>query len=95
VVRFRDFSIAVGYTISAWMYATPVAYSASIIPARWRLVYQLNPMYWVVEGFRWALLGRGQPPQPLMLIPVAVVALLLVSGAFVFRRAERTIVDLL
>jgi lipopolysaccharide transport system permease protein len=52
-------------------------------------------MYWVVEGFRWALLGEGNPPELLMLVPVTFVALLLVSGAFVFRRTERTIVDLL
>lgn len=94
-VRFRDLKFVVDYGLSAWMYATPVAYSASLIPERWRLLYQLNPMYWVVEGFRWALLGTGQPPQLLMLVPVGVVLLLLLSGAFIFRRTERTIVDLL
>ena len=94
-VRFRDLSFVVGYGLSAWMYATPVAYSASLIPQRWRILYQLNPMYWVIEGFRRALLGTGQPPQLLMLVPVSFVLLLLLSGAFVFRRTERTIVDLL
>ena len=94
-VRFRDLQFAISYGLTVWMYATPVAYAATLIPERWRLLYQLNPMYWVIEGFRWALLGKGQAPQPLMLVPVGFVLLLLISGAFVFRRTERTIVDLL
>jgi lipopolysaccharide transport system permease protein len=94
-VRFRDVQDISSYILRVWMYATPVAYSASLIPERWQLLYQLNPMYWVVEGFRWALLGTGQPPQPLMLVPTGFVLLLLIIGAFVFRRTERTIVDLL
>ena len=94
-VRYRDLRTAISYGLRAWMWATPVAYTASLIPERWQLLYQLNPMYWVIEGFRWALLDKGHPPQPLMLIPVSFVLLLLVSGAFVFRRTERTIVDLL
>ena len=92
-VRFRDLTTAISYGIRVWMYATPVVYSTSLVPERWQLLYQLNPMYWVIEGFRWALLGKGQPPQPLMLVPVIFVLLLLMSGAFVFRRTERTIVD--
>jgi lipopolysaccharide transport system permease protein len=93
-VRFRDLQFAATYGLQVWMYATPVAYSASLIPERWRILYQLNPMYWVVEGFRWSLLGKGQAPQFLMLVPVGFVILLLISGSFVFRRTERTIVDL-
>lgn len=94
-VRFRDLQYVVSHGLQVWMFATPVAYSAELIPESWFFVYQLNPMYWVVEGFRWALLGRGQPPQLLMLIPVVMVLFLLISGVFVFRRAERTVVDLL
>ena len=94
-VRYRDLQTAISHGLRVWMYATPVAYAASLIPQRWQLLYQLNPMYWVIEGFRWALLGRGQVPQPLMLVPVGFVLLLLISGAFVFRRTERSIVDLL
>lgn len=92
-VRFRDLQFAITYGLQIWIYATPVAYAASLIPERWQLLYQLNPMYWVIEGFRWALLGTGQGPKPPMLIPVGFVLLLLISGAFVFRRTERTIVD--
>ncbi len=94
-VQFRDLQYATTYGLQVWMYLTPVAYSASLIPERWQLLYQLNPMYWVVEGFRWALLGAGQEPQPFMLVSVGIVLLLLVFGAYVFRRTERTIVDLL
>ena len=94
-VRFRDLQMAISYGLQVWMYATPVAYTASLVPEQWQLLYQLNPLYWVIEGFRWALLGAGEAPQPLMLIPVGLVLLLLISGAFVFRRTERTIVDLL
>ncbi len=94
-VRFRDLQFAIDYGLQVLKFATPVAYSATLIPGHWQTLYQLNPMFWVVEGFRWALLGKGQPPQPLMLVSVAFVLLLLISGAFVFRRTERTIVDLL
>ena len=94
-VRFRDFSTAISYLISFWMWATPVAYTSSLIPERWQLLYKMNPMFWVIEGFRWALLGKGHSPEPLMLIPVAAVVILLITGAFVFRRTERSIVDLL
>ncbi len=94
-VRFRDMKFAIGYALQVGMYATPVAYSAALVPEKWQLLYQLNPMYWVIEGFRWILLGTGEGPQPLMLIPIAVVIVVLISGAFVFRRFERTIVDLL
>ncbi len=94
-VRFRDLQYAVGYAIKVGMYATPVAYSATLVPERWQFLYQMNPMYWVVEGFRWTLLGSGHGPQPLMWIPVALTFVLLISGAFIFRRSERNIVDLL
>jgi lipopolysaccharide transport system permease protein len=94
-VRFRDLQFATQYGLQVWMYATPVAYTANLVPESWQWLYQLNPMYWVIEGFRWALLGTGQPPQLQVLIPVGLVLLLLISGAFVFRRTERTIVDLL
>lgn len=94
-VRFRDLRFAIEYGIQAWLYATPVAYTAKLVPEKWQLIYKLNPLYWVVEGFRWALLGKGNPPELFMLIPVTFVVLLLISGAFIFRRTERTIVDLL
>ena len=66
-----------------------------MLPDAWVWLYRLNPMFWVVDGFRWAVLNTGTPAQPQMLIAVSTVAVLLLSGCFVFRRAERTIVDLL
>jgi len=94
-VQFRDIKFVVQYGIQVAMYLTPVGYAASNFPAAYQPWLQLNPMYWVVEGFRWCLLGKGMGPQPYMWIPVGITLFLLVSGAFVFRRTERTIVDLL
>lgn len=94
-VRFRDVGFALTYLLQAWMYITPVVYATSVIPERWQFFYHLNPMTTVVEGFRWALLGTGT----LMLLPALLsilgVLVLLVSGAYIFRRTERTIVDVL
>lgn len=91
--RFRDVGFMLGYMLQAWMYATPVVYATSVIPDRWLFFYYLNPMTIVVEGFRWALLGTGK----LMLVPAIIsvlgVLVLLVTGAFIFRRTERTIID--
>lgn len=91
--RFRDVGFMLTYILQAWMYATPVVYATSVIPDRWLFFYQLNPMTVVVEGFRWALLGTGR----LMLVPSIIsvlgVLVLLVTGAFIFRRTERTIID--
>ena len=92
-VQFRDVQHAVPFLIQIWMFATPIAYPSSLLPEPWRTVYGLNPMVGVVEGFRWALLGSGRPPGlPLAVSSVAALALL-VSGAFFFRRVERTFAD--
>ncbi len=93
--RFRDLRYVIQYGTQAWMYATPVAYSARLIPEKWQAIYQLNPLYWVIEGFRWALLGTGNAPSTAALLPLAFVLALLVTGMAVFRRSERTVVDLL
>lgn len=92
-VRYRDLQYGISYLIQAGMYLTPVVYSSRLIAEQWQPVYRLNPMYWTVEGFRWALLGSGHAPEPYMLVSVGLVLLLLATGAFVFRRTERTIVD--
>jgi lipopolysaccharide transport system permease protein len=75
------------------MYASPVAYSAGLIPTgKWRIVYGLNPLAGVIQGFRWALLGAA-PPDELMAVSVVMVLVLLVTGLFYFRRMERTFAD--
>lgn len=92
-VKFRDVAIAVTYLVQIWFYATAVIYPTSIVPEKWRNLFLLNPMTQVVEGFRWALLGNGQPPNIISLLAVILVIILLISGAFYFRQTEGSIVD--
>ena len=94
-VRFRDVGFALTYLLQAWMYVTPVVYATSVIPERWQFFYRLNPMTTVVEGFRWALLGKGTLTLLPSLLSILGVLVLLVTGAYLFRRTERTIVDVL
>jgi lipopolysaccharide transport system permease protein len=94
IVHFRDIGVITSYVIRVWMYATPIVYSISLVPARWRTLYFLNPMVGIVEGFRWAVLRVGTPPGPLLWGTFALVILLLVSGAYYFRKTERSIVDI-
>ena len=92
-VQYRDIQQMVPFLVQAWMYASPVAYSANIIPTgKWQLVYALNPMTGVIQGFRWALFGGGAPDQSI-LISTAVVIVLFITGLFYFRRMERTFAD--
>lgn len=92
-VQYRDVQYIIPFLIQAWMYASPVAYSAGLIPTgKWRIVYGLNPMAGVIQGFRWALLGTG-PPGNLMAVSAAMVLFLLVSGLYYFRRMEKTFAD--
>lgn len=93
-VQYRDVQHMVPFLIQAWMYASPVAYSLDLIPADgpWRVLYALNPMVGVIQGFRWALLG-ATPPSQIMWVSVAMVVILLVSGLYYFRSMERTFAD--
>ena len=94
-VQYRDVQQMVPFLLQAWMYASPVAYSSDLIPAtsKWRLIYGLNPMAGVIQGFRWALLGSS-PPDQLMIVSIVMVLILLVSGLYYFRRMERTFADM-
>jgi lipopolysaccharide transport system permease protein len=97
-VRFRDVNYLVPFLVQVWMYLTPVIYGSTLIPERFRFLLALNPMTGVVEGFRWALLGRhladARPPGPLFAISIAIALLVLASGAIFFRRTERTFADI-
>ena len=94
-VKFHDVAIGLGFALDIWKYLTPVVYSATLVPAQWQTLYRLNPMTTVIEGFRWALLGTGTPPDATAGIAAALVTLLVVTGMFYFRRTERTIVDMI
>ena len=95
-VQYRDVQHMIPFLLQAWMYASPVVYSIDMIPADgpWRLIYGLNPMTGVIQGFRWALLGSS-PPDGLMAISVVMVVVLLVSGLYYFRRMERGFADVI
>ena len=92
-VKYRDVRYTISFVIQFWLFATPVAYSSSIVPARWRALYGLNPMAGVVEGFRWALLGKSEGPGALLAVSVAVVILILIGGLYYFRRMEAEFAD--
>ena len=92
-VRYRDVGYTIPFVVQIWMYASPVAYPVSLVPERWRLLYSLNPMAGVIEGFRWALLGKGNPDFGVMTASAVVVMALLLGGIVYFRRMERTFAD--
>lgn len=91
--RYRDVHHTIPFLIQFWMYASPVAYPASLVPYRWRLLYNINPMAGVIEGFRWALLGKENPDFQAMSIGVVIVTALFLGGLVYFRRIERTLAD--
>lgn len=91
--QYRDVGYVVPFLVQFWMYITPVVYPSSLLDEPWRTIYGLNPMVGVVEGFRWALLGRGNSPGWMIAVSIVTAILLLVSGAYYFRRMERTFAD--
>ena len=92
-VQFRDVRYIVPFLTQLWLFLTPIAYPSSLLEEPWRTVYGLNPMAGVVEGFRWALLGTAEPPGPMLAASVIAALALLASGAFYFRRMEKTFAD--
>jgi lipopolysaccharide transport system permease protein len=93
-VQYRDVRYTLTFIVQFWLIASPVAYSATLVPAKWRPFYGLNPMAGVIEGFRWALLGKTPAPGALLWVSVAVVAIVLVGGFYYYRRMEKTFADL-
>ncbi len=92
-VKYRDVRYTMNFLVQFWLFATPVAYPSSLIPEQWRWAYGLNPMAGVVEGFRWALLGKTDPPGALLAVSIAVVILLLIGGLYYFRKMEQEFAD--
>ena len=92
-VRYRDVKYITSFLMQFWQYATPIAYSISLIPAKWRTIYGLNPMTGVIGGFRWAMLGQSFDLGPIVIVSVIVVILLFLSGLVYFQGMEKTFAD--
>jgi len=92
-VKYRDVNQALPFLTQFWLFATPVAYSSSVISEKWQILYSLNPMAGVVNGFRWALLGSGNGPDITLWVSATISILILISGLFYFRSMEKTFAD--
>jgi len=90
---YRDVRYVVPFLVQFWMFASPVVYPSSLVPAKWRWLYGLNPMVGVIEGFRWSLTGNGQPPSIILAASSAAVVLLVVSGLVYYHAVEGTMAD--
>lgn len=93
-VKYRDIRYTIPFLSQFWLFATPVAYSSSLVPEKWQTVYGINPMVSVVDGFRWALLGRSAPSIPMLIVSVIATVVLLACGLFYFRRMEKSFADI-
>jgi lipopolysaccharide transport system permease protein len=94
-VRFRDVIHVLPFLIQVWMYASPVVYGLSIVPERWRILYSLNPMVGVIEGFRYLLIGKGTLDVTAIAMSAAFSVAALVAGLFFFSRTERSFADVI
>jgi len=95
-VRYRDLSFLVPFLVQIGQYISPVAYSTTIVPAKWQFLYGLNPMVGVIEGFRWSIIGRSAAVNPLSIgLSLVIVAVLSVVGVLSFRATEKTLVDVI
>jgi lipopolysaccharide transport system permease protein len=94
-VQYRDVQFVIPFLIQVWLFATPIVYPATLVPDSWQLVYALNPMTAVVDGFRWALVGASAPGALEVAISTTVALALLVLGSAYFRRMERTFADVI
>jgi len=96
VVMYRDFGYLLGYIATFWQYVSPVIYPANMVPAKWQLLFSLNPMTGVIEGFRWALLGTALDVSPLLFVVSGLISVVLfVTGMFYFKRMERVFADMI
>jgi lipopolysaccharide transport system permease protein len=94
-VKYRDCTYALPYFVQVWMYASPVVYPVSMVPERWQWWFALNPAVGFIEGFRWVVLGRGTLNATILGISILMSLVALFSGAFFFRRAERSFADII
>jgi lipopolysaccharide transport system permease protein len=94
-VRYRDVGHIIPFLIQLWMFSSPVVYPVSLVPEQWKLLYSLNPMVGVIEGFRWALLGKNGPDFGVMSVSATVIIVLLCVGIVYFKKMERTFADVI
>jgi len=92
-VEYRDVAYTIPFLNQFWFFLTPVVYSSTVVPEKWRTLYGLNPLAGVIEGFRWAVLGTGERPSPMVGVSTLIAAFLFITGIIWFRRRERTFVD--
>ena len=92
-VEYRDVRYVIPFLTQFWLFATPIAYPSSLLSEPWRTLYGLNPMVGVVEGFRWALLGTETSPGAMFIASALATCVVLISGAFYFRRMEKSFAD--
>jgi lipopolysaccharide transport system permease protein len=90
---YRDVRYVLPFLVQFWLFASPVVYSSSIVPAKWRWLYGLNPMAGVIEGFRWSLTGHGDPPGRMVFVSAAAVIAILLGGIAYFQKMDATIAD--
>jgi lipopolysaccharide transport system permease protein len=93
-VKYRDVRYTIPFLAQFWLFVTPVAYSSSLVPHKWQGLYGINPMAGVVNGFRWALLGKT-PPAPILIVSVIATVVLLIGGLYYFRRMEKSFADII
>ncbi|HEY2252235.1 MAG TPA: ABC transporter permease [Planctomycetaceae bacterium] len=94
-VKYRDVGMAVPFILQVWMYMCPIIYPSSVVPDKWRMVYGLNPMAGVIEGFRWSILGKAPPDWTMIFVSFAAVAAIFVGGLYYFRKVEATFADVI
>jgi lipopolysaccharide transport system permease protein len=92
-VKYRDIRHVLPFVVQLWMFATPIAYPSSLVPEKFRVFYALNPMTGAIEGFRWALLGTNTAPGVMLVVSSTIAVLVLIGGAYFFRRMETTFAD--
>jgi lipopolysaccharide transport system permease protein len=93
-VEYRDVRYVIPFLTQFWMFASPIAYPSTLLPEHWRTLYAVNPMVGVIEGFRWAILGAKPGPGPMAAVSTLAALIILVSGAFYFRRMEKSFADI-
>lgn len=93
-VRYRDVRFTIPFLTQIWLFITPIVYPSSLVPEKFRILYALNPMTGIVEGFRWAVLGKSGGSGSLILVSSLIVILMLVGGLIYFRQSEKTFADI-